>query len=57
MSPVSGAILILLEYLDSLIAEIRKTIAAEQTKTIKKAGEASASDPAEIQQNKGEIGK
>ena len=45
------------EYLDSLIAEIRKTIAAEQTKTIKKAGEASASDPAEIQQNKGEIGK
>ena len=42
------------QYIDSLIAEIRKTLAAEQTKTTQKTGEASASDPAEIQQSEGE---
>ena len=42
------------QYLDSLIAEIRKTIAAEQAQATEKAGEASASDPAEIQQSEGE---
>ena len=42
------------EYIDSLIAEIRKTIAAEQTKATEKTGEASASDPAEISKSEGE---
>ena len=42
------------EYIDSLVAEIRKAIAAEQTKTTKEAGEASASDPAEISKSEGE---
>lgn len=42
------------EYLDSLIAEIRKTISAEQTKAAEKTGEASASDSAEISKSEGE---
>lgn len=45
------------EHLDSLIAEIRKTITTLETKTTVKAGEASKTDPTEIHENKGEDGK
>lgn len=43
--------------IDSLIQEIRKAITTLETKTTVKAGEASKTDPTEIHENKGEIGK